>query len=87
MTKVVIKMKLTATLLALFLPITLAQDYTQLNLPEGAIARLGKGSVNAVQYSPDGAYLAVAHVHRYLALRYNDLSGGRAVLRAYRFSP
>ena len=32
------------TLLVLFLPTTPAQDYSQLNLPEGAIARLGKGS-------------------------------------------
>ena len=31
-------------LLALFSPTTPAQDYSQLNLPEGAVARLGKGS-------------------------------------------
>ncbi len=36
-----------------------AQDYTQLGLPEGAIARLGKGGeVAAVTYSPDGRTLA-----------------------------
>ncbi len=29
-------------------------------LPEGAIARLGKGSVKAVAFSPDGRFLAVA---------------------------
>ena len=56
-------MKITMTLLtlfALFSPITLAQKSAQLNLPEGAIARLGKGSLNEIQYSPDGARLAVA---------------------------
>jgi WD40 repeat protein len=57
------QMKITMTLLtffALFSPITPAQESTHLNLPEGAVARLGKGSINAVQYSPDGARLAVA---------------------------
>ena len=56
-------MKVTVTLLtlfALFSPITPAQESTQLNLPEGAIARLGKGSIHAIQYSPDGTRLAVA---------------------------
>ena len=41
-------MKITATLLmflVLFLPNTYPEDYTRLNLPEGAVARLGKGSV------------------------------------------
>ena len=33
--------------------------YTQLSLPEGAKARLGKGSVGEVTYSPGGALLAV----------------------------
>ena len=37
-----------------------AQDYTRWNLPDGALARLGKGSVSgAVVYSPDGTRLAV----------------------------
>ena len=32
-----------------------AQDYTQWNLPEGATARLGKGTITGdIQYSPDG---------------------------------
>ena len=48
------------TLLVLFLPTSPAQEYTQLSLPEGAVARLGKGSLNVVRYSPDGARLAVA---------------------------
>ncbi len=55
-------MKTTMTLvtfLALLLPNAFAQDYTQMDLPEGAVARLGKGSVEQVLYSPDGARLAV----------------------------
>ena len=39
---------------------SLAQDYTQWRLPEGATARLGKGKINDVKFSPDGALLAVA---------------------------
>ena len=37
-----------------------AQDYTQWELPDGAIARLGKGHINDLEYSPDGTILAVA---------------------------
>ena len=39
---------------------SLAQDYTQWHLPEGAIVRLGKGTVSDVKFSPDGNLLAVA---------------------------
>ena len=56
-------MKTTVTLLilfALFSSNTFAQDYTQWSLPEGATARLGKGSINEIQYSPDGTRLAIA---------------------------
>ena len=37
-----------------------AQEYTRWNLPQGAIARLGKGKINQVKYSPDGNTIAVA---------------------------
>ena len=37
-----------------------AQDAMQWNLPDGAIARLGKGKINEIKYSPDGKILAVA---------------------------
>ena len=60
--KAAFQMKITAillTLLALSSPTTPAQDPTHLNLPEGAIARLGKGSVDVIQYSPDGTQLAL----------------------------
>ncbi len=47
---------LTATL---FLPIAHAQDAPQWHLPEAATARLGKGTISAIAYSPDGSQLAV----------------------------
>ena len=37
----------------------MAQDNTQVGLPEGAIARLGKGGINIMRFSPDGTQLAV----------------------------
>lgn len=40
-----------------------AQDHTRFSLPEGALARLGKGSIGwgdrVVAYSPDGTRLAI----------------------------
>ena len=56
-------MKTTLSSLILFALLSLnsfAQDYTQWGLPEGARARLGKGNISELQYSPDGARLAVA---------------------------
>ena len=35
------------------------KDYTQWQLPEKAKARLGKGGVNVIEFSPDGTQLAV----------------------------
>ena len=52
--------------LSLLLTLTLlpqsafAQDYIRWGLPEGATARLGKGEISDISYSPDGARLAVA---------------------------
>ena len=46
--------------LLFFLPSSFAQDYSRWALPEGAKMRLGKGSINEMQYSPDGKLLAVA---------------------------
>lgn len=40
-------------------PISFAQDNTKVGLPEGAIARLGKGGINLMRFSPDGTRLAV----------------------------
>ena len=44
----------------LFAQNTFAQDISQWHLPEGAKARLGKGSIEDFAYSPDGTRLAVA---------------------------
>ena len=37
-----------------------AENYTRWDLPDGAIARIGKGEIGAIKYSPDGTQLAVA---------------------------
>ena len=39
---------------------TYAQDYTTWGLPEGAKARLGKGTIEDIRFSPDNKTLAVA---------------------------
>lgn len=44
----------------LCLPTTFAQDSPQFSLPEGAKARFGKGTINQIQYSPNGTRFAVA---------------------------
>ncbi|MXV77511.1 PQQ-binding-like beta-propeller repeat protein [Candidatus Poribacteria bacterium] len=60
------KSKTFTTLLTLFfiiliyLPIANAEDYTQIGLPEGAKARLGKGIIYDIQLSHDGTKLAIA---------------------------
>ena len=36
-----------------------AQDNTKVGLPEGSIARLGKGGINLMRFSPDGTRLVV----------------------------
>ena len=47
-------------LFTLFSQNTFAQGPSQWHLPEGAKARLGKGTINEIQYSPDGTRLVVA---------------------------
>ena len=44
----------------LYLSNTFSQDHALLNLPEGATARLGEGTIEEIRYSPDGTRLAVA---------------------------
>ena len=43
-----------------FIPNIFAQDSPQWHLPEGAKARIGKGAIREIRYSPDGTRLAVA---------------------------
>ena len=43
----------------LFRQDSLAQDYTHLGLPHGALVRLGKGESRLVAWSHDGTRLAV----------------------------
>lgn len=64
MKKTLVSISLTLILIStLYLPNTFAQyqDYTQLSLPEGAKARLGKGWISGnIAYSSDGTRLAVS---------------------------
>ena len=74
-------MKIAATLLTLLVlssPTTPAQDSTHLNLPEGVVARLGKGKFPEIQYSPDGTRLAVAST---IGIWLYDTTTDRAVAR------
>ena len=74
----------------IFLPTTFAQNYTQLNLPEGATARLGKGYIRDAQYSPDGTLLAVASsigIWIYEAQTGEELNLFMGSVRSVLFSP
>lgn len=57
---------LSSLALSIFTPDSIAQtqDYSRVNLPDGAIVRLGKGGVSyedrGIAFSPDGSRLAVA---------------------------
>ena len=57
---------LSSLIFSTFLPVCAAQtqDYSKVNLPDGAIARLGKGGVSykdrGIAFSPEGSHLAVA---------------------------
>ena len=46
-----------------------AQDNTEVGLPDGAIARLGKGGINLMRFSPDGTRLAVGTDIRGVAIQ------------------
>lgn len=61
MKKTIISLFIAFIIHLMFLPFnTFAAGTTRMSLPEGAIARLGKGIINEIAYSPDGKYLAVA---------------------------
>ncbi|MBI1929061.1 hypothetical protein HYR99_33045 [Candidatus Poribacteria bacterium] len=87
---------LTATTLVLQ-GATLAQDYTKMGLPDGAIGRLGKGEIGGrdrgVAFSPNGKILAVATsigIWLYDAQTYQEidlLAGHTSHVNAVAFSP
>lgn len=54
-----LKTLLFCILSTLYLPNSFAQNYTQMGLPDNAKARLGKGRIQHMLYSPDGSVLAV----------------------------
>lgn len=56
--RVSVLLTLFTLLFTYYTPISIAQDKT--NLPDGAMARLGKGFTSEIAYSPDGMELAVA---------------------------
>lgn len=80
-------------LLGICLSDGIAQDSTQWHLPEGTTARIGRGKIDDIKYSPDGTLLAVGtsvgvwlydvRTHAELAL----LTKGTAAVTAVAFSP
>ncbi len=68
-------------------------EYIRWELPKGAKARLGKGSINAIKFSPDGKRFAVATtigVWMYDAQTGTEISifkGDRQNIKAVTFSP
>ena len=74
-------------------PVCLSQDSGQLNLPDGAKMRLGKGRNNGIAYSPDSKNLAVATdigIWLYDAQTGEELdlfTGGTGVCNSVDFSP
>jgi len=77
--------------------ISQTQDYSKVNLPDGAIARLGKGGVSyedrGIAFSPDGSRLAVATsmgVWLYNAETFDELTlliGHKEEVTVVAFSP
>ena len=49
---------------------------TQIALPEGALARLGKGDARMAAFSPDGRSPCCSGINRCLALRCSELQRG-----------
>ena len=77
----------------LYLSDTFPQDHASLNLPEGATARLDRGTIEEIRYSPDGTRLAVAGS---FGIRLYDtqtgeelhlLIGHRGIVNSVSFSP
>ena len=50
----------TLIIVSIYCITTTAQDNAQIGLPKGAIARIGKGTLSDIRFSPDGRKLAVS---------------------------
>ena len=78
---------------ALFLQSGFAQDFSRWSLPDGARARIGKGWVSEIDYSPDGSLLAVASsigvwlYDAHTGSEVNLLTGHRGTVTSVAFSP
>ena len=77
----------------LYISNTFSQDHASLNLPEGATARLDKGVIEDIEYSPDGTRLAVVGsfgIRLYDAQTGEELTlfvGHRGIVNSVSFSP
>lgn len=84
---------LTVFLMLHLLPNTFTQNNTQWGVPEGARARLGRGTLGEIRYSPDGTLLAVASgtgIWLYDTATYQEvnlLTGQSAEIFSIAFSP
>lgn len=58
-TKHIIMIFISLLIYTLILNFGIAEDYTQRNLPERAKVRIGKGTINDIDFSPDGTLIAV----------------------------
>ena len=75
------------------IPASYAQDSPPSELPDGAIARLGKGTIDEIAYSPDGSLLAVGagvSIWLYDTVNYQEIAqivGHTARVSSIAFSP
>ncbi|MCG9129780.1 WD40 repeat domain-containing protein [Candidatus Poribacteria bacterium] len=89
------KLVIILLILLIFLPLcnSLAEKCIQMNLPEGAIARFGKGGIQMIKYSQDGSLMGVASgigVWIYDTSTYQEvnlLTGHTELVKAFAFHP
>ena len=78
-------MKIAVTLLmflGLLFPDAFAQAHTKWGLPDGAVARLGRGCYQGGAVFSGRVAACCCQFDRYLALQYNDISRGCDARRA-----
>ncbi len=69
---------ITLLLFTTYLSDNQAEEYAQTGLPDGAYARLGKGNINVMRFTPDGTHLAVGTDAALLV--YNIKTGAETIL-------